>query len=210
MSIVLELQKEAMKSDKDILTILRMALVVATKLDLNDFVEWINNELKGYQTTDTIPIYRKVKGLIKYSNGSDGWQELRIENNNNEVLEHTIDVTNSIPNLSALDSKNPHCLLLNLTGETVTTLRNITGSNSDFYKTLSTTSSITDIIEQVRTIILEWSLMLEKNCVLGSDLTFTKDEIEIAKTNPEIINYINNAIINKNITNNQTPQNNYN
>ncbi len=50
--------------------------------------------------------------------------------------------------------------------------------------------------------ILRMALMLEKNGVLGDDLTFTKEEIEIAKTSPQIINYVNTTIINGNVKSN--------
>ena len=50
--------------------------------------------------------------------------------------------------------------------------------------------------------ILRMALMLEKNGVLGDDLTFTKEEIEIAKTSPQIINYVNATIINGNVKSN--------
>lgn len=46
MSIVLELQREALSSDSDILALLRKSLLVARKLKLTEFGEWINKELK--------------------------------------------------------------------------------------------------------------------------------------------------------------------
>jgi len=52
MSIILELQQQAIDSNTDILSILRKALLVSRKLELTDFEQWINNELNGYQNTE--------------------------------------------------------------------------------------------------------------------------------------------------------------
>ena len=54
-SIVLELQKEAQGSNVSVSSLLRKALVVASKLKVKEFEEWINNELNGYGDTDKIP-----------------------------------------------------------------------------------------------------------------------------------------------------------
>ena len=46
--IVIELQHEALKSNFDIMNLLRKAYLVARKLKLQEFEDWINNELNGY------------------------------------------------------------------------------------------------------------------------------------------------------------------
>ena len=47
--IVIELQHEALKSDFDIMNLLRNAYLVARKLKLQEFEEWIKEELNGYK-----------------------------------------------------------------------------------------------------------------------------------------------------------------
>ena len=47
--IVIELQHEALKSNFDIMNLLRKAYLVARKLKLQEFEDWINNELNGYK-----------------------------------------------------------------------------------------------------------------------------------------------------------------
>lgn len=47
--IVIELQHEALKSDFDIMNLLRKAYLVARKLKLQEFEDWVNNELNGYK-----------------------------------------------------------------------------------------------------------------------------------------------------------------
>ena len=63
--IVIELQQEALKSDFDILNLLRKAYLVARKLKLNEFEKWIDSELNGYKNLDKIPDYRLLRGEVK-------------------------------------------------------------------------------------------------------------------------------------------------
>lgn len=63
--IVLELQQEAISKESDILNLLRKAYLVARKLKLNEFENWINNELNGYENMDKLPDYRKIRGEVK-------------------------------------------------------------------------------------------------------------------------------------------------
>ncbi len=46
-SIVLELQREATRSDADVAELLRKAYLVSCKLDLDDFQRWAKHELDG-------------------------------------------------------------------------------------------------------------------------------------------------------------------
>ena len=62
-SLVLELQQLAMSKDQDVKDLLRKALVVATKLGLEDFRTWCDGEMKGYEIE--VPQYRKVQGELK-------------------------------------------------------------------------------------------------------------------------------------------------
>ena len=54
------------------------------------------------------------------------------------------------------------------------------------------TNQIYSIIERVRNIILEWSITLEENGILGEGLQFSDKEKEIANNTPIINHYINN------------------
>ena len=69
--IVLQLQEEALDENVDIETLLRKAYVVARKLQLKDFEEWITNEQNGYQKD--VPEYRMIGGEIKAWNPYHGW-----------------------------------------------------------------------------------------------------------------------------------------
>jgi hypothetical protein len=72
-SLVLELQQEAMNPHTEVADILRKALVVATKLNIGEFRKWIEQELRGYESSGQIPEYRCVRGEVKVYNLSHGW-----------------------------------------------------------------------------------------------------------------------------------------
>ena len=53
--IVLELQRDALTPEVDVITLLRKALLISKKLSLVDFESWINKELNGYSDDDQVP-----------------------------------------------------------------------------------------------------------------------------------------------------------
>ena len=66
--LVIELQKDIIENRLDTISILRKAKLIATKLNLNDFNQWIDYELNGYDKYDDIPDYRNVIGEVKARN----------------------------------------------------------------------------------------------------------------------------------------------
>ena len=73
--IVLELQKEAMDKNADIESLLRKSYVIARKLKLPDFQEWIQCEQEGYgkketpEDTRTIESIKSCRGMDSSSDG---------------------------------------------------------------------------------------------------------------------------------------------
>lgn len=58
-SIVLDLQKEILSSNCDIVNVLRKSHLAAVKLKLSDFDQWIPYELNRYTNKESCPEYRK-------------------------------------------------------------------------------------------------------------------------------------------------------
>lgn len=75
--IVLELQKDAVDSNSDVVSLLRKAYLVARKLKLKEFESWINNELNGYGH-NKVPNYRIFKGRLKGRNILNSWEEIAV------------------------------------------------------------------------------------------------------------------------------------
>ncbi len=63
MGIVIELQREALEDNISIESLMRKAYLVARKLNLTEFEEWINQEQNGYK--GQVPEYRYIVGEIK-------------------------------------------------------------------------------------------------------------------------------------------------
>ena len=56
-----DIQENAISSNSDISELLRKCLVLAYILQSTPFIEWINNELYGYDNIENLPLYRKSK-----------------------------------------------------------------------------------------------------------------------------------------------------
>lgn len=69
--IVIQLEKEALDESVSIESLLRKAYLVARKLKLSDFEEWINNEQNGYKRE--VPDYRMIHGEYRAWNPYRGW-----------------------------------------------------------------------------------------------------------------------------------------
>jgi len=70
-SLVLQLQELATDKSNDITDLLRKALLVATKLRVKDFKDWIHNELYGYGD-QPVPDYRTTTAQLKAINPYQG------------------------------------------------------------------------------------------------------------------------------------------
>ena len=100
--IVLELQKELLSSNCDIVSVLRKAHLIAVKLKLSDFDQWIQYELNGYTDQSECPEYRKLQGILKYYNQYHGWCSILIQNDELEKKICKIEIINSISEIMSL------------------------------------------------------------------------------------------------------------
>lgn len=183
-SLVLELQREAMNHQSRVSHILRHAVVVATKLRIEDFRKWAEMELHGYGSADSIPTYRCVQGELKAHNPYNGWIPVFFEDP--EIMEKLTNrqISQAIGQLESLyyspDKGGtlhvplPHKWLLKLFG-----------NSPEFHRGMVPTLLvgrvvIFGIIEAVRNVVLKWSLDLEHQGVLGEGMTFSQEEVKKA------------------------------
>jgi hypothetical protein len=190
MAIVLELQEEALKSNTDILSLLRKSSLIARKLDLKDFQDWINNELNGYKKS-SVPDYREICGELKAWNPYQGWIPVVAPNNEMERMFNTRKIPDSIPSLNSLLLEVDSQLSINVPAEMATYFNRFTAFET-VYKIMVPKNAISNVVEQVKNKILDWAITLEENGILGEGLRFTTEEKAIAKSEPQIVNYISN------------------
>jgi len=188
-SAIITLQEQALDRSVAVSDLLRKALVISRKLGLVEFLQWTEQELSGYRGHLEVPEYRKVSGSVKFWNPYHGWCPVVFSDPEfaNQCLERH--VGQSIPELEHLMSETGDSPLhipfpeklerilmqsIDIPIETKATL-------------FSPRTEIVRIVEQVRTIILNWALKLEEEGILGEGLTFSKNEKEAAVSAPQNI-----------------------
>lgn len=198
-SIVLDLQNEVTKPDCDIVNVLRKAHLIAVKLGLTEFDKWLMCELNGYQSSNNIPDYREVKGELKAFNPYRGWIPVVIQSS---IIENQIcnnKVSNSISEIKNLYEKSDNGVILSLSGEMQAQLNSISSAVVEtHYRIELSITAIGDIVEKVKNTVLEWTIRLEAEGILGEGMQFNSAEKETAKRIPQTINnyYGNTNVIN--------------
>lgn len=178
-SIVLELQRDALNPSISVLSLLRKAYVVARKLNIEEFQEWIELELNGYNG-HSIPEYRSVKGQLRAWNPYHGWHPIITHDQSLLEIYETVctsSIGQSISELSALvnDADGELQIQLPPTIESflVSTVRTSV-------KVGISSASVKRIVESVRDVILQWALKLEEDGITGEGMVFSKEEKQIA------------------------------
>jgi hypothetical protein len=193
-SIILELQDEALDREVRISDLLRKALLVARKLSLLDFHEWVEKELQGYpEGSQDIPDYRGVVGQVRAWNPYQGWKpvvfkdpELGEQLSRRKIAASIAGLEHSVEGEGQLSMPFSQKIQRSL-------------CNSFGYETevelFIEQSSVIGIIDIVRTIILNWALKLEEEGIHGEGLSFSQKEKEAASNTPQNINYFFGTVV---------------
>jgi len=76
MSLLSEIQADALDSKVDVTDLLRKCLVLATRLGNDDFQRWVSQELNGYQDNSDLPLYRVIE-TNSYGQFTNGYSMLQ-------------------------------------------------------------------------------------------------------------------------------------
>ena len=186
MGIVIELQREALDEKISIESLMRKAYLVARKLNLKEFKEWISQEQNGYK--QEVPEYRNIAGEIKAWNPYHGWIPMVLSADISDLVSK-MPIPTSISELQDVYNSSEGTVCLSVNG----TLTEWFNSNMDFiptkYQFFSTKSELYRIMSTVRNKILDWALLLEENGIVGEGMTFTDIEKKIAHNTQVINNY---------------------
>lgn len=187
--IVLDLQKEILSPNCDIVNVLRKAHLIAVKLKLSDFDQWIQYELNGYPDKESCPEYRKVRGTLKYFNQYYGWYPIIIPNNEIEKIICERKLSNSISKIVSLSDSSENDLLMMLPGAECAFLDEKCNAPIPLNYALQVPSTaVKDIEEKVKNTILEWTLKLEEEGIVGENTMFTEKEKDCATNIPQTVN----------------------
>ncbi|MGN7300361.1 AbiTii domain-containing protein [Ferdinandcohnia sp. SAFN-114] len=186
MSLVLELQREAVAGNSSINNLLRKALLVAKKLKVHEFEKWVLSEMNGYARFDEIPDYREVRGNLKAWNPYHGYIPYIIQNSNFYDEVSTKKMDSSVGELEHILEGSDGTVIIKFHAE----LENFLMKSQEFPFQPSlhiSDSQFKKIVETVRGIVLNWSLQLEEDGILGEGMSFSKNEEEKAVKSTEQI-----------------------
>ena len=189
-SLVLDLQQEAYNSDNSISSLLRKAYAVARKLKVEEFEQWIYSELYGYRCDyDEIPDYRLVTGDLRGLNPYHGWVPAIIDNNELAQILSTRRIPDPITSLEVLVNGESNSLTIKFSNDVRKQIAKWAKNNTDFCMFIGK-SQVEAILETVRNIVLDWSLRLEDDGIMGEDMKFTEvEKIAAQEKNYTVNNY---------------------
>lgn len=181
-ALVIELQREAMSSESEITSLLRKCVLIATKLKQKDFLEWANRELRGYGDDDEVPQYRYVATSLKGYNPFNGlWLPVLFQEGTPEWACKRA-IYHSVAEIQAVMSKSSDHIELSLPEAVSHHLMRTADMPRPpvFHVSINRTAAILD---SVRNLILEWSLKLEADGILGEGMAFNQQEKQAAMSN---------------------------
>ena len=182
-SSIVELENDII-DNKDILSILRKALVISKELGLKEFSDWIDLELNGYDYHE-VPDYRIVECDIRGDSIQMGMGEIvkvkyaPVKGIPNNILEEVMRfyVYQSIPEIINICKTNDKIVKIQNNYD------KILQQNSDateIYRIVPIFKFET-IINKVENNILDWCSELKNKGIIGEDYSFTEEEKDIAK-----------------------------
>lgn len=179
-SLIEELQRDALDKSVSIADLLRKALVVSTKLSIDEMDRWINDELGGYQDAREVPKYRTFLGQLQVKTHFYGYQPLHIDDPEIARAAATVTLTQSVAGLeNLLESEGQHGLVLHMAPERAGIL--MKGMEDPLLPSVHFgRAEVVGALNAVRNHVLQWALALEKQGILGSGLTFSREEKQIA------------------------------
>lgn len=187
-ALVLELQALASNPETDVASLLRKAMLVAGKLKLSDFRSWIDLELNGYKGNATVPEYRKTRGTLHVHNPYHGLQPFIISDEKFADILQKIDIKDPIGNLvHLLENSNDGTLQYPLPDSTVAMLmKGQRGGLGLPPMRLVSSGALATVIDGARTMVLDWSINLENEGILGEGMVFSVEEKDRASKSQNI------------------------
>jgi hypothetical protein len=179
-SLVLELQRDALDPAISVLVLLRKALVVARKLNIQDLHHWVEKELNGYPDGSDLPKYRFMFGDLKARNPYHGWIPVNVPSKFHESICKR-PVHQPISEIEAMleSQKDKNASLITMPPALEELLREYVHIPFEIQIHIDV-SQAKGVLEAVRDVILNWSLKLEEDGILGGEMTFSQKERQIA------------------------------
>ncbi|HSQ61100.1 MAG TPA: hypothetical protein VLT84_11855 [Acidobacteriota bacterium] len=188
-SIVAELVRAATDEHTRTSVLLRKALVVARKLRVKDFEEWIGHELDGYPEGATYPAYRKVRGRVMYHNPYHGLQPVIFRDTKQERSFAIRPARDTVAQIEAMLDGDKHKseFMMTFPAAVGANMMDAAGTPSPPVLVFAP-SQLEGILDSARNIVLRWALKLEDDGIVGEGLSFTEAERQVAAATPYTVN----------------------
>ena len=177
-SLIAELQRDALNQGVSVTEILQKCLLVATKLGIGEFADWARLELDGYKTKE-LPEYRVISGEPVTFDPYKGYEGLRIKPHSFSEILSKIQVNQSISEIEGLhrqaDRANNGGLPMLFGPDTEKSLMDRLESPKQPYLFVRG-AALRNILDVVREMVLEWSLKLESDGIIGEGMSFSREE----------------------------------
>jgi hypothetical protein len=178
--LIFEIQQSCLKDNFPVESLLRRVKLAATKLKLGTLESWVDNELNGYD--GDIPVHRVLHGEPLAWNPFNGWISVQTDNSDWAVALGTVRVSQGIGGLRDLIESNdggtyhfpiPPDIVVHLNqGMRVKTSKMVVKVPR---------GGIVGILDFVRNMVLDWTIEMERNGVIGDGFSFDAQEVENAK-----------------------------
>jgi hypothetical protein len=174
--LVLQFQEDLTVGKKGIVELLRTAKLISAKLGLDSIQDWITHELNGYPDVAALPKYRFISGgQLQFLNPMHGWLPA--------MASPILDVPIFEP-ISKLTTHKPGDRVFFGPAEKFP-LRDASGESEPIMsfpqRVEFATSEVIGILEAVKDRLLDWSIELERQGILGDNMSFKEEEKETAK-----------------------------
>ncbi len=190
-SLIRQLQADAIDRTISVSDLLRRAKIVAVRLDLHEFHEWIEKELDGYDKKDKVPSYRLITGEAQSFNPYHGWHRITFEDVDAEEIFSEMPIGQSLGELEEImRGESGRSLSVPYPADVQKDLLDAIPYSTNI-RFMCDLSSVARIISGVRNVILEWSLKLEKAGILGEGTSFSQEDKDKAHE-PQIVFQIGN------------------
>lgn len=180
-SLISEIQRDALDSSIPIESLLRQVKLAAAKLQLETLEVWVEQELSGYR--GEIPDYRKAYGQPAAWNPYNGWIPVQTQDERIADLISTARIAESISSLRDLvkteDRNNP--LHFPVPSGLVSELNKMMNFQTARMVIQISRGHVINILDQVRNMVLDWAIKMEKQGIVGEGMSFNTREREEAK-----------------------------
>lgn len=173
--LIEQLQADALDPSVAADTMLRKVKVAATKLGLDDALEWVTFELSGYPNKESIPDYRRGHGEPLAWHPYHGWQPLRFDGPLGETVSNVY-FDEPIGSYETLLKGETANLILPIPSAGVAELNKLLNIPVSRMARSIAPGAIIAVVQRVRDLVLDWSLELSRAGITGEGISFTVNE----------------------------------